>query len=181
TRSSARTPFGKTFSAAAMSMAVMCPVASRLPTHTESSRLAHGRNADRRGWPRTSRHAASARLGGAAAPGMHPRKFRAEKKDLCRVVQPEQQYDERSRCGVSRRDRAVAEIKPDRQPSEIEEHRGRESTGPDVAPGNPDVRQPLVEQGEKKGEGADRNDEIEQENQSDVGERKPPVMRQRRE
>ena len=108
--------------------------------------------------------------------GVDPCELRAEQEDLCRVVHPHEQHDERSGGAEARREAAAAEVQADQRLADREQQRRHGGADPDVAPADANARNDLVDHREGHRHEHEAENEIEQ-----LGERGPAAEPRRRE
>ena len=84
----------------------------------------------------------------------------AEQDDLRRVVDPDQQHDERCGRAVRRFQTLAADVPGDGELARLKQEGGDKRTWPNIAPTHGHIGKPLEEHGEEDGEDAQRNGEV---------------------
>ena len=97
---------------------------------------------------------------GTEAPGVNPGELRAQEKNLCRVVNPHQQNDERSGRAVTRTHSAFSNIEANQKLADVEQERRRRGANQHVAPCHRHPWQHLEDEGEQAGDDGEADDEV---------------------
>ncbi len=110
-----------------------------------------------------------------------PGEFGAHQEDLRRVVDPDEDDDERPRCAVARGDAAFADVQADQELADGEEHGGDERAEQHVVPAHRHARHQLVDHREHDGGEQEADRQVDHLGQHfPVAERAAPPFAERR-
>ena len=97
---------------------------------------------------------------GADAAGIDLSKFRAQEDNLGRVVDPQQQQDDRPRRAKGRSRVAALKVEAQGVFADLKQQSGDRRANQDVPPGDLDIGNRLEDQGEQQHEDAEGDDEV---------------------
>ena len=84
------------------------------------------------------------------------REFGTEQEDLGRIIDPDEQHDERGRSPIGRFQALGPDVPADHEFAEIEQHRGRDRSRYYVVPGDRGVGKPFEQHGEQHAQQGER-------------------------
>jgi hypothetical protein len=87
------------------------------------------------------------------------REFGAQQHDLRRVIDPDQQNNERGGRAIGRSQRELADINADQQFTELEQRGGDRGAEPDIAPFHRRVGHQFEHDRKHRGDGGERDDQ----------------------
>ena len=113
--------------------------------------------------------------------GVDPGELGAEEEDLRRVVDPDEDDDQRAGGAEARGDAALADVQADQELADREQQRGDDRAEPDVVPLHVHARHELVDHREDERRQAEADDEVDDLQQHlPAAERRPPPLAERR-
>ena len=90
-----------------------------------------------------------------------PGELGAQQEDLRRAIDPHEQHDDGTRRAEARGDAALADIEPDQDLADLEQHGGHDGADPHVAPRDGYARHQLVDHREQAGRKRNGDDQVE--------------------